>query len=70
MWNTFNKQTYPTQGYLSPLTLYEDAITAELAREIIRWKGVLGLAKNADPYPEGVTFEEATSSRPISKRRV
>ena len=40
------------------------------AREVLRWKGVIGIAENAYPHPEGVTFEEVTSGRPLSKLRV
>ena len=40
------------------------------AREVLRWKGVLGIAENTYPHPEGVTFEEVTSGRPLSKLRV
>ena len=40
------------------------------AREVLRWQGVLGIAENTYPHPEGVTFEEVTSGRPICKLRV
>ena len=40
------------------------------AREVLRWKGVLGIAENTYPHPAGVTFEEVTSGRPLSRLRV